>query len=101
MPIYVAWSEILAACCGLPPQTVPEQAVALSCGIDVQLSGFWSVVRAWAPDLTSRLIHYGFLATWDGRCYAHTDNIDEFFRTITRSSARNLPDDVVMGDEGA
>ena len=47
MPIYVAWSEILAACCGLPPQTVPEQAVALSCGIDVQLSGFWFVVRVW------------------------------------------------------
>ncbi len=49
-----------------------------------------------------KFIKMGFPVLYvDGRCYAHTDNIDEFFRTITRSSARNLPDDVVMGDEGA
>jgi hypothetical protein len=31
----------------------------------------------------------------DGRCYAHTDNLDEFFRVVTRSNAKNLPDDVI------
>lgn len=57
--------QILAARCDLPPQTVPEAAVALSEGLDVQKNGFWFAVRAWAPDLTSWLIHYGFLATWE------------------------------------
>ena len=57
--------QILAARCELPAQTVPEAAVALTIGVDVQLRGFWFVVRAWAPDLTSWLIHYGFLATWE------------------------------------
>ena len=57
--------QILAARCDLPAQTVPQRAIALTAGIDVQMHGFWFVVRAWAPDLTSWLIHYGFLATWD------------------------------------
>jgi len=58
--------QILAArVIELPPQTVPEAAVALTIGVDVQLHGFWFVVRAWAPDLTSWLIHYGYLATWE------------------------------------
>ena len=34
----------------------------------------------------------------DGRCYAHTDNIDEFFRIITKSNAKNLPDEVITGE---
>lgn len=58
-------NEILSARTNLPPQTVPEAAIALTCGIDVQKNGFWFVVRAWGPDLTSWLIHYGFLATWE------------------------------------
>jgi len=56
--------EVLAARCELAPQTVPAAAVALTCGLDVQQDGFWFVVRAWAPELTSWLIHYGFLADW-------------------------------------
>jgi hypothetical protein len=35
----------------------------------------------------------------DGRCYAHTDNIDEFFRAITKSNAKNLPDEAIIGEE--
>lgn len=35
----------------------------------------------------------------DGRCYAHTDNIDEFFKSITRTSAKNVPDDIINADE--
>lgn len=57
--------QILSARCDLPPQTVPEAAVALTVGVDVQQFGFWFCVRAWSPDLTSWLIHYGFLATWE------------------------------------
>ncbi len=57
--------EIFAARCDLPPQTVPEAAFALTIGIDVQQHGFWFAVRAWSPEITSWLIHYGFLATWD------------------------------------
>jgi phage terminase large subunit GpA-like protein len=56
--------QILAACCDLPAQTVPEAAFALTCGVDVQQYGFWFAVRAWAANMTSWLIHYGFLAVW-------------------------------------
>jgi len=57
--------SILAARCDLPPQIVPDEAVCLSAGIDVQKHGFWFAVRAWAKDYTSWLIHYGFLALWE------------------------------------
>jgi phage terminase large subunit GpA-like protein len=55
--------QVLAARCDLPAQTVPEEAVALTCGIDRQKYGFWFVVRAWSANLTSWLVHYGFVAT--------------------------------------
>jgi len=48
----------------LDAQYVPESAVALTCGIDVQKYGFWFLVRAWARDYTNWLIHYGFLSSW-------------------------------------
>jgi hypothetical protein len=44
---------------------VPVEAVALTCGIDMQKHGFWFAVRAWARDYRSWLIHYGFLPDWD------------------------------------
>ena len=49
----------------LPPLIVPTWAVALTAGIDAQKFGFWFVVRAWGEDLTSALIQYGFLASFD------------------------------------
>jgi phage terminase large subunit GpA-like protein len=55
---------ILASKCDVPPQTVPEEAIALTCGVDVQKHGFWFVVRAWTAELKNWLIHYGFLETW-------------------------------------
>jgi phage terminase large subunit GpA-like protein len=58
-------SAILKAKVDLPPQTVPDEAVVLTCGIDNQRYGFWHVVRAWARDFTNWLIDYGFLAAWD------------------------------------
>jgi phage terminase large subunit GpA-like protein len=57
--------RILTARCELPPQTVPPEAVALTAGIDRQKYGFWFVVRAWARDYTSWLIHYGYLGIWE------------------------------------
>jgi phage terminase large subunit GpA-like protein len=60
--------EILKARCDLAPQTVPDAAVALTVGIDVQKAGFWFTVWAWARDIqgiTGWLIHYGFLPTWE------------------------------------
>ncbi|WP_319406164.1 terminase gpA endonuclease subunit [uncultured Desulfosarcina sp.] len=56
---------LLKVCTDLPPQTVPAAAVALTAGIDMQKYGFWFVVRAWARDYTSWLVHYGNLATWE------------------------------------
>ena len=58
-------SEILKATTDLEPQTVPENAVLLTAGIDPQKFGFWFVVRAWARNSDSWLIHYGFLESWN------------------------------------
>lgn len=55
---------ILKARADLDPQTVPKDAIALTCGIDPQRAGFYFVVRAWARDFSSWLIHYGFLGDW-------------------------------------
>lgn len=49
----------------IPPLMIPKEAVALTAGIDVQKHGFWFIVRAWAEDLTSWLIQYGFLASFE------------------------------------
>lgn len=57
--------EIEAAKVDLPPQTVPQEAVALTSFVDVQKYGRWFAVRAWARDFTSWLIHYGLLPTWE------------------------------------
>jgi len=62
--LSVSETHVLNARCELPAQQVPESAVALTCGIDVQKYGFWYVIRAWAADYTSWLIAYGFLAIW-------------------------------------
>lgn len=58
-------SAILKAKTPLVSMVVPESAVCLTCGVDVQKYNFWFVVRAWAADMTSWLIHYGSLSTWD------------------------------------
>ena len=58
-------SELLKHKTKTPPHIVPAWAVALTAGIDVQKVGFWFVVRAWSEALTSHLVAYGFLATFD------------------------------------
>lgn len=57
-------TDLLKACCDLPPQVVPQDAIALTCGIDCQKFGFWFAIRAWSRDYTSWLIHYGMVAGW-------------------------------------
>ncbi len=59
-------SKVLEHKTDIPPLIVPQEAVVLTAGIDVQKTGFWFVVRAWAEDLTSWLIQYGFLSDWAG-----------------------------------
>jgi phage terminase large subunit GpA-like protein len=49
----------------MPPGVVPDWAVALTAGIDMQSTGFWFVVRAWDGDLNNHLVQYGFLSTFD------------------------------------
>lgn len=48
----------------LPPLIVPQDAMALTCGIDPQKHGFWFVVKAWNSKMWSWTIHYGFLQGW-------------------------------------
>jgi phage terminase large subunit GpA-like protein len=57
--------EILSHRTELPPLVVPGEAIGLTAGIDTGQGGFWYVVRAWARDLTSWLVDYGFLLSWD------------------------------------
>lgn len=57
--------RVLSAKCDLEPQLVPEDAIALTCFVDVQKYGFWFVVRAWARDYRSWNIHHGYLTTWE------------------------------------
>lgn len=70
----------------LPPLVAPEWAVALTCGIDVQMTGFWFVVRAWGRGGESSLVQYGWLTTWD-------DVRTQVFDTTYPVAGR---DDVVM-----
>jgi len=58
-------SELLEHKNDIPPGIVPEWAVALTCGIDTQKIGFWFVVRAWGDDLTSHLVQYGYLSSFE------------------------------------
>ena len=56
--------DILKHKCSMPPGVVPDEAVALTMGVDTQQDHFWFVIRAWAPDLTSWLIQYGRIGTF-------------------------------------
>ena len=35
----------------------------------------------------------------DGRCYAHKDNLDDFFKAITRVNMKNAPDHIIDSGE--
>lgn len=35
----------------------------------------------------------------DGRCYGHKENLDDFFKSITRVSMKNAPDDLIDNGE--
>ena len=57
--------EIFKCKTDLPPLTVPQEAVALTCGIDVQKYSFFYVIRAWDRRMTSWLVRYGECHRWD------------------------------------
>lgn len=84
--IKTSVDQLLKTRVDLEPQVVPAEAVALTCGIDPQKIGFYFVVRAWAKDYTSWLIHYGFLLSWE--------DVDEFLfntRYPVAGSDRSMP----------
>ena len=58
-------SIVLQARTDLPPQTVPQEAMALTAFFDPQVYGYWFTVRAFARDFTSWLIHYGLVSSWE------------------------------------
>jgi hypothetical protein len=37
----------------------------------------------------------------NGRCYAHKENIDAFFKTITRTNMQKAPDEILDGEDAA
>ncbi|WP_419663219.1 phage terminase GpA [Desulfosarcina variabilis str. Montpellier] len=57
--------QILSHKTDMEPGIVPLGCIALTAGIDMQKYGFWFVVRAWEPDLTSHLVQYGQLSSWE------------------------------------
>ena len=79
-------SELLDHNSDIPPGIVPAWAVALTAGIDVQKRGFWFVIRAWGPDLSSHLVQYGYLATFND-----VEAILYGTRYQIQDSARTLP----------
>ena len=72
--------DILSHRCNLPPLVVPEEALALTAGIDTGQGGFWYVVRAWGRNLTSWLVDYGFLITWEDVHNLIFENVGKFIR---------------------
>jgi len=49
----------------MPAGIVPKDAIALTCGVDVQKYGFYFTVWAFSETFESWLIDYGWLTTWD------------------------------------
>lgn len=60
-----AEGDLLKRKTALPPGICPAWTVALTAGIDVQMRGCWYVVRAWGEDLSSHLVQYGYLSTFE------------------------------------
>ena len=57
--------ELKRNICELEPVVVPESAVALTAGIDVQRNRMYYSVFAWDKQGTGHMIHYGQLTTYD------------------------------------
>jgi len=54
--------ELMKNKINLAPLICPKDTVALTCGIDPGQGGFWFSIIAWKPDMSSHLVHYGWLA---------------------------------------
>lgn len=57
--------EIMKNKSSYPRGVVHQNSQILVAGVDVQLDHFWWGVRAWGPNLTSWLVDYGRVETWD------------------------------------
>ncbi|HNR14978.1 MAG TPA: phage terminase large subunit family protein, partial [Thermodesulfobacteriota bacterium] len=60
-----AEKDLLALRCDLPPAVVPQNTIALTCGIDVQQLGFYATVWAFSRTREAWLVHYAFLPQWE------------------------------------
>jgi len=57
-------SSVLEHKTDIPPGMVPDWSIALTSFVDVQKEGFWFIVRAWATNLNSHLVQYGYLTAF-------------------------------------
>lgn len=55
-------SELMKNKINLGPLICPQGTIALTCGVDPGQGGFWFSIVAWIPDMSSHLVHYGWLA---------------------------------------
>jgi len=77
-------SDIVLTKQGVNPRgIVPEDAMLLTAGVDIQLDHFWYEIRAWGEKVTSWLVDYGRCETWEEleeilvyRQYQNVDNQD-------------------------
>ena len=58
--------KVLEAAGNYERGSLPQEAVTLTAGVDVQKDQAYYVIRAWGPSLTSWLVEYGRFDTWNG-----------------------------------
>ena len=59
-----AEEQIMALKNDLPPNVLPANTIAVTAAFDMQLHGFWYLVRAWDASLNSHLAAYGYVESW-------------------------------------
>lgn len=48
----------------------------------------------------STFVRLGMPVTYiNGRCFAHKENLDEYFKQITRVSMKNVPDEILNAED--
>jgi terminase, large subunit len=58
-------SKMILACRSATPKlAVPPDTICLVAGVDMQMQGFWYIIRAICADGSSALVDYGYLLDW-------------------------------------
>lgn len=53
-----------------------------------------------SPHLYKKLVRMGLPVLYlDGRCYAHKENLDNFFKVLTKGGMRNAPEELIDADD--